>query len=307
MDNRAGEMEVFVAAAEAGSFSAAARRLNLSPSAVSKVVSRLEARLGTRLLLRTTRALQPTAEGVAYLERARQILAEIDEAERLVANGAGATPRGRLRVNASVGIGERCIVPLLPDFLARYPEVEVDLTLTDAMVDLIESGVDIAIRIGELRDSGLMARKLMTSHRHIVASPEYLARHGTPQRPEDLLGHNCLRFNFRRAQDGWPFRDPATGEPFTLPVHGNCWTNNGPTQRQLCLDGLGLARLGAFHVERDIARGRLVTVLDEFNAGDIETVQAVYVGHRHLAARQRAFIDFLAARLPSQPGPFPKA
>lgn len=297
MNNRAGEMEVFVLAAETGSFSAAGRRLNLSPSAVSKLVSRIEDRLGTRLLVRSTRALRLTPEGEVYLQRAQVILAEIEEAERLVANGAEAVPRGRLRVNAGVGIGVRLIVPLVPAFLELYPQVELDLSLTDSVVDLIEERADIAIRTGHLRDSTLKARKIFQSRRVIVASPDYLARHGMPQVPADIERHNCLRFNFRRAQDDWPFRDPETGATDMRPVFGNFQGNNGSTVRQVCLDGLGLARVGRFHVEKDIAAGTLVPVLEDFNGGDIEVIHAVYVGHDHLAARIRAFIDFLVERV----------
>lgn len=297
MNNRAGEMEVFVLAAETGSFSAAGRRLNLSPSAVSKLVSRIEDRLGTRLLVRSTRALRLTPEGEVYLQRAQVILAEIEEAERLVAHGAQAAPRGRLRVNAGVGIGVRLIVPLVPAFLELYPQVELDLSLTDSMVDLIGERADIAIRTGHLRDSSLKARKIFESPRVIVASPVYLARHGVPLIPADIDRHNCLGFNFRRAQDDWPFRDPETGAMEMRQVFGNFKGNNGSTVRQLCLAGLGLARVGRFHVEGDIAAGTLVPVLEDFNGGDIEVIHAVYVGHDHLAARIRAFIDFLAARI----------
>ncbi|MFD2263392.1 LysR family transcriptional regulator [Lacibacterium aquatile] len=297
MDNRAGEMEVFALAAEQGSFSAAGRRLGLSPSAVSKLVSRIEDRLGTRLLMRSTRALTLTAEGELYLERARRILAEIAEVERLVSSGAEAVPRGRLRVNTGVGIGVRCIVPLVPEFMELYPQVELDLSLTDSMVDLVEERADIAIRTGPMRSSTLKARKLFESPRVIVAAPAYLARHGTPQVPGDLDQHNCLRFNFRRAQDDWPFRDPMTGAVEMREVFGNFLANNGSTVRQLCLEGLGLARVGRFHVEADIRAGTLVPLLEEFNGGDIEVIHAVYVGHEHLATRIRAFIDFLAARV----------
>lgn len=293
MDNRAGEMQVFVLAAELGSFSAAGRRLGLSPSAVSKLVTRIEDRLGVRLLTRSTRALQLTVEGEGYLGRARRILHEIEEAERLVAGDAA--PRGRLRVNASVGFGVRCMLPVVPEFLRLYPQVELDISLTDTVIDLMEERTDIAFRAGPLRDSTLKARKLMESPRVIVASPDYLARHGTPMRPEDLDHHNCLRFNFRRLVDDWPFR--VEGRSFTRPVPGNLHGNTGAMLLQLCLDGVGLARVGRFHAAADIAAGRLVPVLEEFNAGDIEVIHALFVGHEHMAARVRAFIDFLAERV----------
>ncbi|AYG63090.1 LysR family transcriptional regulator (plasmid) [Rhizobium jaguaris] len=290
-------MDVFVEVAELHSFSAAGRKLRLSPSAVSKLVTRLEDRLGTRLLVRTTRALQLTPEGEMYLERARRILADIQETERVVAAGGAAVPRGRLRVSASVAVGVHYVVPLIPDFLARYPEIELDLSLNDSIIDIVGERADVAIRSGLLRDSSLKARKLLESRRVIVAAPAYVAAHGMPATPDDLDRHNCLTFNFRPTAEGWPFRDPATGSGFVKPVYGNLQANNGPTVRSLCLAGLGLARVGYFHVQPDIEAGALVPVLEDFNAGDIELIHAVYAGHDHLAARIRAFIDFLASRI----------
>jgi DNA-binding transcriptional LysR family regulator len=302
MDNRAGEMEVFVQAAQLGSFSAAGRKLGLSPSAVSKIVTRIETRLGTRLIVRSTRALQLTPEGDTYLQRAQRILGEIEETERVVAGGAKAMPRGRLRVSASVGFGVRYVVPLVPNFLSRYPHVELDLSLTDGVIDLLEERADVAIRSGLLRDSALKARKILESRRVIVASPDYLARSGIPEKPDDLDRHNCLLFNFRRGTEAWPFRDPDSGTVTTKEVFGNFQANNGPTVRRLCLEGLGLARVGQFHVQPDIDAGRLVPVLEPFNPEDIELIHAVFVGHEHLAARIRAFIDFLGERIGSQTG-----
>lgn len=296
-------MQVLVEAVERGSFSAAGRRLGMSPSAVSKLVGRLEARLGTRLLVRSTRALSLTAEGDAYVARARAILAEIDEAERMIAAGAAAVPRGKLRVSATVGFGERCLVPLVPEFLALYPEVELDLSLTDEVIDLVAERADIALRAGPMRNSALRARKILESRRVIVASPAYLARHGTPRTPQDLARHNCLRFNFRRSMDDWPFIDPATGESYQLAVSGNLEGNSGSMVRRLALDGLGLARMARYVSEEDIAIGTLVPVLDEYNGGDIELLHAVFVGHDYLAARIRAFVDFLIERIGKEAGP----
>ena len=297
MDNRAGEMQVLVEAVDRGSFSAAGRRLGLSPSAVSKLIARLEERLGARLLVRSTRLLVPTAEGEAYVARARRILGEIDEAERLITAGAAAKPRGKLRVSATVGFGERCLVPLVPEFLGRYPEVELDLSLTDEVIDLVAERADIALRAGPMRDSSLKARKILESRRVIVASPAYLARHGTPRTPQDLSRHNCLRFNFRRSMDDWPFVDPASGEGYALSVSGNLEGNSGSMVRRLALDGLGLARMARYVAEEDIAAGALVPVLEEYNGRDIELLHAVFVGHDYLAARIRAFVDFFGERI----------
>ncbi|WP_163780371.1 LysR family transcriptional regulator [Myxococcus vastator] len=296
MDNRAGEMSVFLATADSGSFSAAGRKLGLSPSAVSKLIARIEDRLGTSLIVRSTRALQLTPEGALYLERARRILAEIDDAESLVTTG-NVVPRGLLRVNTSVAFGEVHVLPLVPRFLALYPQVELDVTSTDTVIDLMDQRTDVAIRTGPLRDSSLKARKLLESRRVIVASPAYLKAHGTPRRPEDLARHNCLRFNFRRPADEWPFRDPSSGEAFSVPVSGNVHGNSGVVLRQLVLEGVGLARLGGYHVQPDLASGRLVAVLEKYSAGDIELIHAVHIGHEHLATRIRTFIDFLADAL----------
>lgn len=294
---------MFIVAAESEGFSAAGRKLGLSPSAVSKLVTRIEDRLGTPLFVRSTRTLQLTPEGAVYLERARRILSDIDETERLIATGADVVPRGKLRVSASVAFGECCLLPLVSKFFALYPQVELDISLSDAVIDLVDERTDVAIRSGPLRDSALKARKLLESRRVIVASPGYLEANGVPARPQDLNRHNCLRFNFRRSLDEWPFRDPSSGEPFTLPVAGNAHGNSGVILRRFALDGVGLARLGAFHVEEDIAAGRLIAVLEDYNADDIEFIHAVYVGHEHLAARLRAFVDFLVSAIGKRAAP----
>ncbi|MDQ0564055.1 DNA-binding transcriptional LysR family regulator [Rhizobium mesoamericanum] len=297
MDNRAGEMEVFVTAAELQSFSAAGRRLKMSPSAVSKLVTRIEDRLGTRLLVRSTRMMTLTPEGEVYLARARRILAEIAETEQIVAGGGRMVPRGLLRVNASVGFGERYLIPLIPNFLALYPEVQLDVSLTDGIIGLIEERTDIAIRSGSMDDSSLKARKLLESRRVIVASPAYLAAKGIPTSPQDLAHHNCLSFNFRRSLNEWPFRNPGSPDVYRLPVAGDTTVNSGMIMRRLCLAGSGLGRVGQFHVQPDIDSGRLIPVLEEYNPEDIEQIHAVFAGHEHLAARIRAFMDFLKEHL----------
>jgi DNA-binding transcriptional LysR family regulator len=297
MDNRAGEMEVFALAAELKSFSAAGRKLKLSPSAVSKLVTRLEDRLGTRLVVRSTRMLQLTPEGETYLARAQRILAEIADTEEIVSGGGRTLPRGPLSINASVGFGERYILPLTCEFQQLFPDVQLDITLTDDIVDLIRERVDIAIRHGPMRNSSLMARKLGESRQVVIASPGYIERHGVPKTPAELIHHNCINFNFRRAVEGWPFRDPKTGKRELLPVSGSLKASSGSIIRQFCLDHLGIGRVGRFHVEPDIVAGRLVPVLEDFNPEDIEEIHAVYAGHEHLALRIRTYIDFLAARL----------
>ncbi|MCC6826711.1 MAG: LysR family transcriptional regulator [Novosphingobium sp.] len=291
--DRARSLEIFAAVIDTGSFSAAGRLLKLTPSAISRTIDRIEARLGVRLLLRTTRALSLTAEGQAYLQSARRILADLDDAEQQIADQGA--PRGRLRVSAALSHGRLCIVPLLGDFVALHPHILVEIALTDTVVDVAAGQADVAIRFGPLADSTLTARKLGESGRVIVASPDYLARHGTPRTPEDLRAHNCLNFNFRRVDPIWPFvRD---GEEFCLPMKGNIEANNGETLGQLAAIGVGIARVGTFSVASQIASGRLVPVLEEFNPGDVEAIHAVFVGGMNTPARLRVFVDFLADRL----------
>lgn len=293
LSNRSGEMEVFAAVVERGGFSAAAKLFGMTPSAVSKLVTRLEARLGARLINRSTRKLQLTAEGQAFHQRCVTILSDIAEAECEAA--AGRAPRGRVRVNANVAFGNQILLPLVPAFLAEHPELSIDLVFTDQVVDLIEERADIAIRVapGPLRGNQLMARKIGESAVAVVASPDYLASHGEPKTPADLAKHNLIGFNFARSVEGWPFR--VDGALISIAAVGNTQVGDGEIARQLAVAGIGLARLGRFHVEAEIAAGRLVTVLDEFNPGDIEVIHAVYLGQGgFVPARMRAFIDFLA-------------
>ena len=202
--NRSGELEVFVRVIELGGFSAAARACGMTPSAVSKLVTRLEHRLGTRLVNRSTRQLQLTAEGCAFYERGVRILADLDEAERCAS--AHAAPRGRVRVNANVPFGHHLLLPLVPDFLAEHPEVTLDIVLTDEVVDLLEQRTDVAVRAGPLRSSSLVARRLGATRMVIVVAPAYLETHGVPATPDDLPLHNRLGANYVRAQPGWPLR-----------------------------------------------------------------------------------------------------
>lgn len=292
--NRSGEMEVFVRVVEQGGFTAAAKALGMTPSAVSKLVARLEARLGARLINRSTRKLQLTAEGLNFHERALRVLADLDEAERAV--GASSVPRGRLRVNSSVPFGVHHLLPLVPKFTALHPEVQLDVTITDRVIDLMDERAEVAIRIGPLRSSQLMARKLGTSRMAVVASPAYLARRGTPSHPDALADHDLITFNFARHINAWPFRiDGATRE---WPAQGKVLVGDGESAAILALAGQGLTRLSIFHIAKDIAEGRLVPVLEAFNPGDAEDVSAVYVGHAGpLPARVRAFIDFLVAEV----------
>ncbi|MFE8646974.1 LysR family transcriptional regulator [Sphingomonas sp. NCPPB 2930] len=289
--NRSGEMEVFVQIVERGGFSAAGRALEMTPSAVSKLVARLEARLGTQLVHRSTRRLQLTPEGRQFHDRAVQVLADLDEAERCVASAAA--PRGRVSLNTSVSFGHRVLLPLLPRFLARYPQVTLDIALTDRVVDLMEARADVAVRWGALPTSDLVARRLGETAQMILASPAYLARHGTPRVPDDLRDHNRLWWSYRRAAPDWPLR--VDGRIVEIPVAGTVRAEDGETLRRLALAGVGLARLSRYHVQHDLDTGRLVPVLEAFNPGDRQPIHAVYLGKPgRLPARVRAVLDFLA-------------
>lgn len=294
MDKRSGEMQVFAKVVEMGSFSAAAEVLDMSPSAVSKLVARTESRLGVQLFKRSTRSMSLTAEGREYHASCVRILQDIEDAELSVSK-TQAQVRGLLRVNTSLPFGQHYLVPLLQDFRQRYPDIKLDVSLSDAKVELQRDEVDVAIRMGPLHDASFRARKLASSRKAVVAAPSYLQRHPAPQSPDDLLRHDCLNFNFRRALDEWPFM--VDGGLLHLAVSGGAQTNNGETMRQLTLQGMGISRLGMFHVYEDLQRGDLVELLPEYNAGDIEDISIIYANQKHLAPRIRVFIDYLVERL----------
>lgn len=294
MDNRFGDIETFLAVANGGSLAAAAKVLRLTPSAVSRSIARLEQRLGVTLMRRTTRSLALTAEGEAYRDRMSVLLADIATVEAGLGQG-GKGPRGLLRINASPSIGTMGLLPILPRFTARYPDIVLDLALSDAIVDLVEERADVAIRIGPLRDTSLRAKKLGHSRMVLVASPAYLARRGTPQVPDDLDAHDCLRFSFRRSVDSWPFR--IADRIVQRPVHGSFFGNSGEVVRRMAVAGGGISRHGHFHVAEDLKAGRLVEVLHDHNPGDGEDIHALYAPEDRAATRIRAFLDFLDEEL----------
>jgi len=291
MDNHS-EMAVFVRVAEAGGFSAAARALGLTPSAVSKLIGRLEDRLGARLLNRTTRRVGLTEEGHAFLQRATPILEAIADAERAVTELHG-EPRGLLKVNASTAFGQNHIEPLIPGFLARYPEIKVQLTVTETFVNLVEEEVDVAIRVGHLADSSLIARRLGQARRMIVGTPAYLKKHGVPKTPDDLKHHNCLRLITGTSFNRWEFEGPAG--PRAIDAGGNFETNNATTLHRAALAGLGLIRAANFVVGADVKAGRLVQLLADYESPTATPVNAVYPHNRHLSPKVRAFVDMLVA------------
>lgn len=287
------DMATFAAVGREGSLSGAARALGLTPSAVSRTVARIEARLGVRLMVRTTRSLRLTAEGESYLRAARRILADISDAESAIADQA--SPRGRVRISLASAHGRMTVVPLLGAFTARYPGIVLDIDLSDEVADILGGRADVGVRFGPLADSPLTALRLGDTGRTVIAAPAYLARVGTPRTPADLAAHNCLDFNFRRAEPGWPFRE--NGRDTMLPVSGNMTANNGETLVQLALDGIGITRVGNFHIEDELATGRLVPLLEDFNPHDREAIHAVFIGGQNMPTRVRVLVDFLAEKL----------
>lgn len=294
MDNRAGEMQVFLRVVETGSFSEAARHMRMTPSTVSKLVARIEARLGVRLLERSTRRLSLTGEGRIYYDRSQSLLAELDAVERDLSRGV-ASIAGTVRVTASVGFGMVAVEPLLPAFWQEFPNIIVDLSISDEIVDLYLDRTDVAIRVGTLASSSLTARKLGTAPRKIVASPDYLRRHGTPNSIDDLARHACLGFNFRRSAPVWPLRD--SGRIVDRSLSGPLLANNGETVRRMALAGMGLARMGEFHIREDLRSGALVEVLTNAVEGDSEDVHALFLGGERMPHRVRAFLDFMTPPL----------
>lgn len=292
------DMTAFVRAVELGGFSLAARDLGLTPSAISKLVTRLEERLGVRLLNRTTRRLALTPEGEAYFQRSQRILAEIAEAEDEVARFR-AQPKGLLRVNVGTAFGMHQLAPALPEFLSRYPEVQVELTITDRIVDLIEEGADLGIRLGTLGDSSLVARRICELERVVCASPEYLRKHGTPANAQDLLKHNCLSVAYAPNLRRWPFetRDGLTH----VEVSGNVSANNADTLLQLALLGVGIIRLSDVIVGEAIASGRLVPLLADIHHAEPLPLHAVYPQGRHRSPKVAAMIDYLIERFAKAP------
>jgi DNA-binding transcriptional LysR family regulator len=289
------EMNVFVRVVEDGGYTAAAKNCAMTPSAVSKLVTRLENRLGTRLLNRSTRRQLLTPEGAAFYERSLTILAALDEAELEAA--ASSTPQGTVRVNCNVDIGRLYLLPLLTTFLQHHPGVSVEVFLSDEVVDLISARADVAIRSGPLKSSNLVARRLGETRGLIVASPAYLEAHGTPKIPADIADHNCLGFTFGQPMMEWNFLS-EDGQLTPVSVTGNARVSDGNGVRELAILGLGLARVGFCQVEQDLAQGRLLPVLEDFMPVAKTEVHAVYVGQGgKLPTRVRAFMDYLAANL----------
>ncbi|RQS75038.1 LysR family transcriptional regulator [Burkholderia sp. Bp8963] len=288
-----GGFVVFVQVAETRSFVAAGRALGLSASAVGKRIARLEARLNVRLFHRSTRSITLTAEGTRFLERCRRVLAEIDAAEQELTQTAEA-PRGRLRV--SMPLLSSLMLPVLADFMAAYPEIELDLDFSDRLVDVVDEGFDAVLRTGQPSDSRLSSRLLGHFRQHLVAAPHYLERHGTPRTPADLATHRCLHYRFPSSGklEIWPLRASSTGTPPDVPV--SMVSNNAEARLCFALRGRGIACLPEFFVRDALDSGALRTVLDEHVASRI-AFYVLWPSGRHPTPKLRAFVDHVAAHL----------
>jgi DNA-binding transcriptional LysR family regulator len=298
MLDRVTGMQVFAKVASLGSFSAAARALGMSQTMATKHVAALEARLGTRLLHRTTRRVTPTGAGRLYLEQVERILAEIEEADAIAA-AERVQPAGTLRLNAPVSFGVRRIAPALVDFQKEYPSINVDFGLNDRVVDLVEEGWDVAIRIGRLADSALVARKLAPCRILVCAAPSYLAARGVPKTVADLVQHNCLGYTLSGlvGPDRWGFgADGAT----MVPVSGNLMAANGDALLAAALAGQGVIYQPTFIVGEAVREGRLVPLPLDLPAAET-AIFAIQPPGRRAPAKVRAFVDFLAARFAPEP------
>jgi len=296
MPNALQEITIFSRIVGTGSLSAAARDLGMSPALVSRRLASLEARLGVRLVNRTTRSLHLTDEGAAYYETCTRVLAEIEEADAAVSAGR-AEPRGVLRVALPASFGHQHVAPLVPKFAERYPDVQLALSLSDRTVNVVEEGFDLAVRIADLADSSLPARTLAPNRRVVCASPAYLRRHGTPRTPEDLAQHNCLATDFTM---NWDYRGPD-GKPGSVRVTGRYACDNWEVLREWAVAGLGVALKSTWDVRRHLEDGSLVSLLPGYTFATDVAIYAVYPHRRHLPAKTRAFIEFLAESFGPEP------
>jgi DNA-binding transcriptional LysR family regulator len=290
-------MAVFAKVVDSASFAAAARHFAMSPAMVSKHVRTLEERLGVRLLNRTTRRVSATEVGQNYYERCLRILNELEEAE-FAAGDLEAAPRGLLRVTTSVSFGARQLAPAIADYLVAYPDVSIELSLHDNYVDLLEQRIDLAIRLGQLSDSSLIARKLSSVDMVLCASPDYLEANGVPRKPRDIVKHNCLIYTYA-APRAWTFVD-QDGKPEVVRISGRLLANSGDALLALALKDAGVMMVPDYLVGDDIRAGRLIRLLPEYTTQDIP-VYAVYPHSRFLSAKTRTFIDFLASRFARLP------
>ena len=291
-------LEMFVKVVETGSFTRAADALATSPAGVTRHIADLEARLGTRLLQRSSRRLALTESGAEYFERAKQVLEDLAEADAL-ASAETRRPAGLLRINVPVVFGTRVLAPLWPRFRALHPEIRLDITLSDRFVDLVEEGVDAAVRVARLPSSNLIARRLATVRPLVCASPAYLARHGTPAVPADLAHHQCLGYRYASTKDEWEFTT-ADGATQRIGVRCDFHSNNGEVLCEAALAGAGIAVLPSFIAAQPILRGELVLLLPDTPMPEL-AAHVVYPSRRHLSAKVRALVEFLAAAIGDPP------
>jgi DNA-binding transcriptional LysR family regulator len=291
--NRLESMSILVAVVDAGSLSAAARHLGMPLATVSRKVAELESHLKTRLLHRTTRQLSLTEAGASYVAACRRILEDIGEAER-TATGEYAAPKGELVVTAPVVFGRLHIVPVVAEFLAQYPEIDIRLVLTDRVVHMMDEQVDVAVRIGELPDSALMATRVGTVRRVVCASPAYLATHGAPAKPRDLSGHSCITFEVLESKRAWVFE--AGKSELSVPVHSRLAVNTAEAAIAAAILGVGLIRVLSYQVADAIRDETLRVVLDTFESAPLP-ISLVHTGQAPLPLKLRAFLDFVTPRL----------
>lgn len=291
--DRFAAMSVFAKVVELGNFARAAERLELSTSAVSRQVADLEARLQTRLLNRTTRKLSLTEGGHAFYERCVQVLVDLEEAEQAAAQ-TSLVPRGTIKLTCGQSFGLLYLAPAMAEFLERYPEVKFDVSLSDRVVDLVEEGFDLGVRIGALGPANLIARRLGETKLIACASRAYLEKHGTPRVPEDLGKHNCVTYAYVPDSNVWRFRDPE-GVEQTVTVSGNLHANNGDLLTQAAVNGIGIVYEPDFIVGPALAARQVVRLLEGWEPAPLG-IYAVYASRKHLSAKVRAFVDFMSAR-----------
>jgi len=287
-------LAIFIKVAERKSFVRAAADLDITQSGVSNAIKRLEEQTGTRLLARTTRRVSLTEDGAAFFERCRQALADIEEAE-LVLRESRQKISGNLRVDMSIAFGRLKIVPLLSSFQAEFPDIRLSLTFTDRYIDLIEEGIDVAVRLGVLHDSSLIARRLTAAQFKLVATPGYFAKHSKPKTLDDVGKHNCLAFTSRDTRLTRDWRFLVGGRETTLTPRGNMSFSDGGALCEATCSGYGLAQMHDYYLDTEIARGKLISVLDEFKP-KADPIWLVYPPTRHLTPKVRAFVDFMTAR-----------
>ncbi|MGE8154729.1 LysR family transcriptional regulator [Pseudomonas vancouverensis] len=291
-------MAIFVRVVERGSFSAVAREMQISQPTISKVLQALETQLGGKLIARSTRKLSLTDEGQRYYQECQHILAAVDAAEHSFQSGREKVA-GPLKIGSSVSFGRLQIAPRLPEFLKRYPGIQIDLQLSDQNQDLISEGLDVTFRIGALNDSGLIARHIGNTHRTTVAAPEYLKQNGQPQTPQDLSQHNCLMFNLLSSQNLWVY-ESQTGQRHEVRIKGNAQSNNSEAIREMVLGGLGIALSPLWLFSDDLKAGRVIAILQEYKTLSLP-IHAVSPANRRQSARVKAFVDYMAQALEDAP------